>query len=380
MKKFFCLLIALSLVACSSSIDFKVEDEDIIKIGWIGPLTGNYASDGRSNVNTLKMLAEELNEQGGVLGKKVEIITQDSGTDKETIINATRLLLLKGDVKAVIGAGTSVNALGAIEVLEKEKVPMILTSASSDILTQGVEGEAKPYTFRICFIDSDAGSMLGRFAHDTLGFKTVSILTEEEDKDTCLTENFRMGYKMSGGKILTDNFFREGDHDFMNLLIEIRDADPDAIFSIGEIAEISYLSNQARSFGITAPFIGGKRLHNSSLFLLAEKALEGSYILDHVNIEEPRAVELRERYIKRWNEEPEPDISLVSDAFDTLIQAIEIGGSAEREDIRNAISLVDVDGISGRIRISERTHNPFSKKGVIYKIEDRQFKYFGPCE
>lgn len=380
MKKLLLMIIILSLVACSNNVDFHVVDEDIIKIGWIGQLTGNLANNGRTDVNTLKMLAEELNEEGGVLGKKVEIITQDSGVDKETILNATKLLLLKGDVKVVIGAGTSINALGVIQILEEEKIPMILTSASEDSLTHGEDGEAKPYTFRISFIDSDAGSMLGRFVVEMLGIKTVSIIVDESQKDSSLVEGFITGFKMNGGKILTENFFKEGDHDFMDILIEIRDADPDGIFSIGEISEISYLSNQARSFGIDAPFIGDKSLHNSSLFLLAENALEGSYILDHVNTEKPEAIELKERYKKRWNEEPETDIYLISDAFDTLIEAIKIAGSAEREDIKKSISLVDIDGISGRIKISERTHNPFSKKGVIYKIEDRKFKYFGPCE
>lgn len=150
-------MMALSVSACGGS----KKDENKIILGYIGPLTGESALWGEVESNTLKMLVEETNANGGIIGKQIELKIYDNRGDAVETTNAARKALQNDGVVAFIGPDSSSGAIALDEVCEEYKVPHITTTGTNYKVTQRVEdGSVRPYAFRICLSDPQLGDIM----------------------------------------------------------------------------------------------------------------------------------------------------------------------------------------------------------------------------
>jgi branched-chain amino acid transport system substrate-binding protein len=348
---------------------------DVVKVGWIGSLTGDQAVWGQSELNTLKMLAEELNNSGGLLGKKIEIVGYDTRGDATEAVNAVKRLISQDKVIAIIGPNTSSSAMAISGILEEMKVPDIATVATNPKVTV-LDGKVKPFNFRVCFIDPYQGAVAAGYAYDVLGFKKAAVLYDVTDEySQGLAEFFIKTFEEKGGKIVAKEAFKSGDTDFRPQLSKIKAANPDVIFMPYFFKEVALSAKQARDLGINSVLMGGDGWPSDTLLEMAADAVEGSYFVNHLDFDDPAVQEFKQKYNAKYGKMPELNGYLAHDAFFMLVDAIKRANSFDPVAIRDALETVDIQGITGRIKIGKDTHNPEGKEAAIIKIEGGKYKF-----
>lgn len=350
--------------------------EQTIKVGWMGSLTGDQAVWGQCELDTVKMLFEEINAKGGVLGgKKLEVIGYDTKGDPQEAVNVAKRLTGQDKVVAILGPNASGNAIPIAPVLEEAKVPDIATVATNPKVTV-LDGKVKPYNFRVCFIDPYQGAVAAGYALDVLGFKKAAILYDvADDYSQGLTQFFEEFFVSKGGTIVAKEAFKFGDVDFRPQLSKIKDAGPEVLFLPIFFKEAALIANQARELGITVPLMGGDGLPSEQLFTMAKDAVQGTYIVNHVDYDDPEVQDLKNRYRTKYGKELELNGYLVHDAVVVFVDALERAGAADSVKITEALETAKVKGVTGQINISKDTHNPEGKEAAIVKIEGDKYVF-----
>lgn len=347
-------------------------DEKVL-VGWMGSLTGDQAVWGQCELNTVKMLFEEINAKGGVLGKQLEVIGYDTKGDPQEAVNVAKRLTTQDKVVAILGPNASGNAIPIAPVLEEAKVPDIATVATNPKVTV-LDGKVKPYNFRVCFIDPYQGAVAAGYAADVLKAKTAAVLYDVgDDYSQGLTQFFEEFFVKKGGTIVAKEGFKTGDVDFRPQLSKIKTANPEVIFMPYFFKEVALSSNQARELGIDAVLMGGDGWPSEQLISMAKNAVEGSYFVNHLDYEDPEVQDFRNRYKAKYSKDVELNGYLVHDAVLLFMDAIERAGEANGEKIAQALETADIMGITGRIAISKETHNPEGKDAAILKIVDGKY-------
>lgn len=368
------LILTMLLTACGGTS--APAKEETIKIGWIGSLTGDQAVWGTCESNTVKMLIEEVNAKGGILGKQVEGIYYDTKGDAAEAVNATKRLITQDGVVAILGPNASGQAISISAVLEQYKVPDIATVATNPKVTVNDDGSVKGYNFRVCFIDPYQGAVAAGYAYDRLGLKNAAILYDvASDYSQGFTEFFEKTFTEKGGKIVAKEGFKEGDVDFRPQLSKIKEANPDVILMPYYYKEVALSANQARELGIEATLIGGDGWPSEQLMTMAADAIEGSYIVNHLDFSDPEVKPLQDAYKEKYNLPLELNGYMANDAFLLLKAAIEDANSTDPVKITESLTKVSVEGVTGTIKISEENHNPVGKQAAIVKIENAGYVF-----
>ena len=164
-----CLMLATLFVGCGKKDDGGSSGGDTIKLGWMGSLTGDQAAYGTCESQTLKMLVEDLNANGGLLGKQVELICYDTKGDAQEAVNVAKRLCAQDQVCAIIGPNASGQCIAIQSVLDQYKISDMSTVATNEKVTMQ-DGQLKEYNFRVCFLDPQQGKIAGSFVYDNLGF------------------------------------------------------------------------------------------------------------------------------------------------------------------------------------------------------------------
>ena len=376
----FTLIAAMGLTGCSKPAETggggEAPESDVIKIGWMGSLTGDQAVFGQCEFNMVKLLIEEINEKGGVLdGKKLEAIGYDTKGDPQEAVNVAKRLTGQDKVVSIIGPNASGNAIPIAPVLEEAKVPDIATVATNPKVTV-LDGKVKPYNFRVCFIDPYQGAVAAGYAADVLGFTKAAVLYDvADDYSQGLTEFFEEFFTGKGGQIVAREAFKFGDVDFRPQLSKIKEAGPEVLFLPIFFKEFSLIANQARELGIDVPLMGGDGVPSEQLFTMAKEAVQGSFIVNHVDFDDPEVQDLKSRYRNKYGKEMELNGYLAHDAMIVFLDALEKAGEPDSVKIAQALETVDVVGVTGRIKIGKDTHNPEGKEAAVIMIEGDGYKF-----
>lgn len=155
-----CSCMALTLAACSDG----ESDENVIKIGVNYEQTGAAATYGQDHVDGIQLAVDEINENGGINGKKIELVIKDNKTDTNEVVNVATTLIDEDEVVAILGPATSGSTAAGIEVGNKKGVPTISASSTRDDIPFDKNGDVIKYGFKICYSDSYQGPTLASFA------------------------------------------------------------------------------------------------------------------------------------------------------------------------------------------------------------------------
>lgn len=367
------MVLGLALAGCGGSGGSGGGDGgsgDPIKIGWIGSLTGDQAPWGKCESQTAQMLIDETNANGGILGRQLELVALDTKGDANEAVNAVKRLVSQDKVCAILGPNASAQALAITGVLESAHVSDIATVATNPKITVNDKGEVNQYNFRVCFTDPYQGAVAGGYAADVLGYKKAAILYDvASDYSQGFMQYFIETFEAKGGTVVAQEAFKAGDTDFRPQLTKIKKADPEIILMPYYYKEVALSSNQARELGIDATLMGGDGWPSDNLFEMAGKSLEGSYVVNHFDYNDPDVKPLTEAYIEKYGTTPEINCYMVHDAYKVLLAAIEKAGSADPQAITDALTEVEVKGVTGTIKLGKDTHNPEGKEAAIQKIE-----------
>src|SRR5260221_4972262 len=248
MKRLLFLLFWVSLSAGSA-----VLAQDTIKIGEFGSLSGGNARFGITQINGVQMALEEVNNSGGVLGKKIELTVEDNQTKQGQTTTIVKKLISEDHVVALIGEVASSKTLEAAPIAQSSKIPLIATAATNPAVTQTGD-----YAFRVCFTDDFQAVVIARFVLETLQKKKIAFMTDvKQDYSVGLTKIATEYFEKNCGQIVKDQSYSSDDKDFRARLTAIKAVNPDVIFITGYYPESALFATQARQFGIKAPLAGG---------------------------------------------------------------------------------------------------------------------------
>ena len=178
------------------------------------------------------MLAvDEWNAKGGVDGRAIEVIVEDSGCDANQAIRAANKVILQDGAKFIIGEVCSNASIPISDIATESSVLQISPTSSNPSVTVAADGSTKPTVFRTCFIDAFQGRVGARFALETLGASTAAVLLDEGNVYVkSLAEVFAAEFEAAGGQVVVRRSYASTDRDFSELLIPVRDASPDVLY------------------------------------------------------------------------------------------------------------------------------------------------------
>lgn len=346
---------------------------DEIRIGEYGSLTGGTATFGTSTHEGILLALDEVNRAGGVLGKKVRVITEDDQSKPEEAVTAVLKLIKQDQVVAVIGEVASSRSLAAAPQCQQNRIPMLSSASTNPKVTQ-----VGDYIFRACFIDPFQGSTMAKFAVNSLKARRVAILTDiKNDYSVGLAQFFRETAKSLGAEIVSEQSYSEGDIEFKAQLTAIAGTNPDTIFVPGYYTECALIARQARELGITVPLLGGDGWDSPKTVEIGGQAMEGSYFTNHYSADEdrPEVKKFIADYHSRYGgRTPDAMAVLGYDALKLMVDAIRRAGSTNGAAIRDALSSTkDFPGVSGRITIDQDRNA--RKAIVVLKIDQGRFRF-----
>lgn len=367
------LVVTMLLAGCGGG---DAEEPEVIKLGWIGSLTGDQAPWGKCESQMLQLLVDKQNEDGGILGKQIELVKYDTRGDANEAVNAVKRLTSQDKVIAILGPNASAQALSIKAALNDAKVPDIATVATNPKITVNDDGSVNEYNFRVCFIDPYQGAVVGGYAAEKLNYKKAAILYDvASDYSQGFSQYFEETFTAMGGKVVAKEGFKAGDVDFRPQLSKIKAANPDVIIMPYYYKEVALSSKQARELGIKATLMGGDGWPSDDLFKMAGDALEGSYICNHFDPSDPDVKPVTELYQSKYNTAVEINAYLVNDAFLMFKAALEKAGTISGEAVAAALTQVEVDGVTGHIKLGEDTHDPVGKEAAMLTVKDKKMTF-----
>ena len=387
-----CLIAVMlfSMAACGSSGTESGEGEEpeTIVLGYIGPLTGESAIWGLVESYACQMLVEKTNEEGGILGKQIELKVYDNRGDSVETTNAARKAILNDGVIAFIGPDASSAAIALDEVCAEYGIPHVTTCGTNYKVTQNEEdGSVRPYSFRICLSDPQLGDIMAGYAYDVLGYEKVAILYElSSEYSLGITQNFTDAFEAKGGKIAITEAYNTGDVDFRAQLTKIKEfGDYDALMIPANYKEVGLTAVQARAMGIDCPFIGVDAWAMQDLFEIAAEELKGGVFPTAMDLTDEGLNEFREWFKEEWDMDPDSagtDAYFAADIFMLIKHAIETEGAATPEAIRNGLEkATDVQLLTSVVTMNPETHNPVRTasimevgEGEFVKIDEYRFE------
>lgn len=344
-----------------------------IKVGEYASLTGKEATFGISSHEGTIMAIEEINAAGGVLGKKLELLTEDTQSKPGEPATVVNKLIARDGVVAMLGEVASGRSLEAAPICQKNKIPMVSPSSTNPKVT-----ETGDYIFRVCFIDPFQGTVMANFAMRTLKAKKLAVFTDvKSDYSKGLAKFFKEQIVKNGGQVVSELDFNGGDKDFKAQLTTIKAANADAVFVPGYYTDAALICIQAKQLGLNIPFLGGDGWESSKLTEIGKDAVEGQYFSTHYHpdVGSEKAKTFLGNYQKRWNGKmPDALAACGYDSAYVLVDAMKRAGSTDGSKVREALAATkDFDAVTGRITINAQ--RDATKSAVILQVKGGKFAY-----
>lgn len=358
MKRFLFLVLAVLMMIPTFALGEKKEespDEEYVYIGVSGPFTGDYAEYGEYFRTATIMGMERINEQGGIRGKELKLVFEDSRSDpKESVLVAQKFVSDK-KIIAVVGDFTSSASMAAAEIYNSGELTQISPTASHPEYTK-----IGKFSFRAGTTQEVEGPVIAEWAVGELGYKTVSSIYINNDWGIVANKYFVLKAKALGADVILEEPYLGGEKDFAAIITKIKHQNPEMVYLGTPWADAGAIATQMRKADFSPALMGASILATEKIIEMAGPAVEGMKAI--TNVTSP--VFLND-YRKRWEKEPHSDhCGLAYDALMLLANAIETGGF-DRLAIRDALAETEgFEGVTGDFSFDEN-RNPIKSVSRI---------------
>jgi branched-chain amino acid transport system substrate-binding protein len=347
-KKLFAVLCVLILATGLLFAGGQAEEVDSLKIGFVGPMTGDAANYGKLMSQAVRLAAEQRNAAGGVEGLTVKVIVEDSEGVPEKGQAAIEKLASVDNVDAIVGPVFSSVGMTIAPRAQAEKIVMISPSTThADFPGIG------DYIFRTTPSDGLQAEVSGSYFANELGIKRLAVLYVKNDYSQGLYESVSEVYEANGGEIVAVESALQGDKDFKTQLTSIRAANPEAIYIPNYVAEMAQILEQAVNLGIDATFLSADGFTNPEIFDLAGRYTNGVIYTGPVEAEATAASSsFVQDYSDKWGVEPDSFSKNAYDGANIIMDAAaavykETGG-LDSEAIKTEVAATyGYEGVSG---------------------------------
>ena len=375
---------ALALTACggssstaASAAGSTAASGDTIKVGVIGPLTGDVSVYGQAVVNGATLYLKQVNEKGGVNGKQLEIITMDEQGDATQAVTCFTKMCDQG-ITALVGDVTTTPTLAVVAESQDYNMPMVTASATAEAVTYDAETDTVyENVFRATFTDPFQGIKMADYAYQKLGYtKAAVIFKKGADYNEGLAENFVNEFEAQGGTIVDQESYSDGDVDYKTQLTTILGKAPETVFCPNYYQEVGQILSQAESIGLTVPFLGGDGWDGLEGYASNDQ-LTDTYFC--ANYAKGSNTDFEDAYKAEYGEEyPNGFSPLGYDAAMTIvygIQAAEDAGLEAASDdykqaVIDAIKGGTINGITGTFTFDEH-NNPVKQTAILTYVDGK---------
>ena len=323
-----------------------------IKIGVPVPLSGGNAKMGDDIAKAATLAVEEWNAKGGVLGRKLEIVSFDDACDAQASVTAAHKLV-DGGVVAVAGGYCSSAAIPASAVYHDAGVAFVADASSNPKLTdQGFEN-----VFRVIGRDDQQGPYAAGFMMNTLKAKKIAIIHDNTLYAKGLADATKAALEGKPGvQVVFFDAVTPGEKDFSAVLTKVKSLSPDVTYYTGYYPEGGLIAKQFKDLGVPGKFMAGDANNDPTFISEAGPASEGVYVTSTpLPQDQSSAKSFIDRYKKRWNQDPGPYSALEYDAVNVVINAIKQSGSTDRAAIIKAITgTKNYQGATGAINFDKK--------------------------
>ena len=364
-----CLLVCLSL-------GFK--KSRVIKIGCVGPITGDQASLGLDQLRALQIAVDEANAEGEIVpGYRLEIISLDDQHSPSQAVAMAKRLASDPEVAAVVGHVNSSCSLAAAAIYQNARLVQISPSSSNPEISR------KGYDtfFRTCSTDDIQGPQAAYFAFEQLKVQKAFIIDDKTTYGKGIADEFEKELRRLGVVVLGHEGIMQAEKDFTPLLTKIKALGPELIFFGGMYPEGALLVKQAKSLGLSAQWLGGDGIYVKTFIDLAQEDAEGVYCTfigaDVRNIASAR--NYLETYKARFGSQMGPYSAYAYTAAKIIIDAIRKAGKNERSAIlRQVHKTKDFPGVIGVTNFDAKGDSTINLIGV-FRVKNGAFEYVGPA-
>jgi branched-chain amino acid transport system substrate-binding protein len=374
---FLTLLLALTLLAgCAQSTnDVSSDVPETIKVGLNYELSGGVATYGQGLTSGVELAVEEINKNGGVLGKQLELVKVDNKSDNAEAANVSSRLATRDKVVAILGAATSGNTKAASPAANENKVPLISASATADDVTVDSNGKVREYIFKTCFSDSFQGVTMANFAFNDLSLKNAAVLVDNtSDYSKGLAKNFKETFTKLGGNVVSEEAYQAKDTDYKAVLTNMKAKSQDVLYVPGYYEEVGLIVKQARELGLDVTVLGGDGFDSPKLLEIAgAAALNKVYYTNHYSSMDnaPDVVKFKEAFNAKYSKDADAFNALGYDLAYFLADALERAGVADSVKLKDALASTNgFKGITGTLSIDE-FHNPVKAVTILQVVDGK---------
>lgn len=337
---------------------------DAVKIGLLQPLTGPVSAAGIAVRDGAQIALEEINADGGINGRPMELVIEDDENDPAVCTSAATKVITRDQVVGVIGGWGSSCTLAIIPVTSREGVPLVVETSSSYKITDPEES-GNEWTFRLNPPTRMEAAAVEDMLVDDLGFENVFLMGVNNDWGRGSAVDFTPIIEGQGGSVVGTEFFEQTDQDFSPILTSIQNSEADSVIITTDAAQIALILQQMEQLGVDKQVLttGGSNFPGKVQELAGDSAVEDVLFTvffpaaydTTLAVAEDRAA----TFVEEWNANHDPveigESPRGYDAVYTMAEALRaIDGEITREALRDALKDVNLEGIMyGNIEFGE---------------------------
>lgn len=335
-----------------------------IKIGFIAPLSGDAAIYGKPMVNGVALAINEINQLGGVNGRKVEVIYEDGKCAGKEAVTAYQKLAYQDKVTAIIGGSCSPETLAFCQLAQKDQMPTITPTSTAAKVT-----DCGSYVFRVIASDTQQGKKTAEYFIKN-NYKKAAVIYVNNEYGVGITDVFRKEFEKLGGSVLLTESFEKDAKDFRTQLTKIKASKQDIIYVPAYYTEQAPILKQAKELGIKTQFFMAESFKDNAVFDLVSDEAEGVMLMALKQNTDSYAEEFKASYLKAYGEEPGIYADFTYDATKILLYAMQ-KSKLSPDSIREELEQTRFRGATGITVFDEK--GDADKDYDLYVVRDREF-------
>ena len=324
-------LIYAAIVCLSIGLAGQAPAADkVIKIGVVGPLTGQFAAVGQSQINGAEMKAKEINAAGGEY--KIELISEDDASNCDQSVNATVKLITKDNVAAILGACNSPCALAMVPMTKRYKTPQFTFGVGTSITKQGSK-----WVYRVAVGAPGQTKVLAEYAVKKLGQKKIAVLYSDDEYGASMAEGFKAALKDMKMEPAAYESYPRSDKDFSGQLTNVKKSGATCLYATGSYAASALIAKQAKQLGLELQLLGDTGNATPKYIELGGTAVNGSVIVEPFTPvdPDPKVQAFVEKYKNQYDRNPDGWVAEMYDTVGMIHEAVVKAGKVDRAAIRD---------------------------------------------
>lgn len=355
-------IVVVILVVIVISRGSSTTNSGPIKVGFVGPLTGDTSSLGQASKSAVEIAVDEINQAGGINGRQMQVIYEDGKCLAASGLSAGQKLVSYDKVTAIIGGLCTSETAAFVKIASDAKVPVISYCSSAPSLSQ-----SGPYFFRTYPSDSYQGKFVAEYAYNTLNARNVAVLYHISDWGTGIKDVFTKRFTELGGKVVDVEGTLQDSRDYKTQLTKVKAANPDYIYMPMYIEGSLIAVQQAQDLGIKTKLLGTDTWSDPKFVSSVNKNADILYAGSTGNSDQA----FQDKYIAKTGEKQVPICAPQAyDAVTALVSAMkQVGTDANK--LPDAIRSQNFQGVTGQVSFDSNgdiTHVGY----VVKRVKDGQ--------